>query len=315
MSSAASLLDGLISHVLDAKQIDVLLATSPKPADDVTLYRLEMTDELAQEFSDSALEATPEEDGVVMVPYNATYRPASHELMYLALDDAPPVAEIVEECLDVSLFDAFDASDDLVRRLRFYAIVIVEDDESAIFFRAFTASKELTRGGRFAAMFQEGVFDKVKEKTFLFDDTADCFVWGDHIFIRNKTAFHRIFRYLEQLKENAEATLDLVLQHVPISNEDEFRHACAGQLGMLAKLANISQKPYLTNITMAKIEDTIQTVGLNVAIVEENGQSMLLFDPTTQESRWAILKLLDDDYLRGLLTNELYESGSKIQLT
>lgn len=73
MSSAGSRLDGLITHAMDAQEIDVLVATSPKPSDDVTLHRLEMTDELAQEFRDSALKATPEEGGVVLVPYNATY--------------------------------------------------------------------------------------------------------------------------------------------------------------------------------------------------------------------------------------------------
>jgi Domain of unknown function (DUF4868) len=164
-------------------------------------------------------------------------------------------------------------------------------------------------------MFDDGVFQKVDHKTFLFDDDADCFVWGEHMFIRHVSAFHRIFRYFEQLRENADETLDQVLQHVPISNEDDFRTACKGQLQMLAKLANISQKPYLPNLTMSAIEDTVDTVGLDVEIVDDDGERKLVFDPSTQESRWAILKLLDDDYLRSLMTQELYEASSKIQLS
>lgn len=53
-------------------------------------------------------------------------------------------------------------------------------------------------------MFDDGVFQKVEQKTFLFDDEADCFVWGEHMFIRRLSAFHRIFRYFEQLRENAD---------------------------------------------------------------------------------------------------------------
>jgi hypothetical protein len=316
MSDGNEILYGIIGHVKDADDCNVVVATARRRDDPIALHRLSLTDELAQEFQDAGYRVLPDdEDGVILVPYDPTYRPQSHELMFLALDTVPEIAELVELAADVSAAPHFTADETLIRQLRFYVTVVSSDEDQALFFRTYSPKKELTRSRGFAAMFDDGVFQKVEHKTFLFDDDADCFVWGEHIFIRHVSAFHRIFRYFEQLRENADETLDQVLKHVPISNEDEFRTACKGQLQMLAKLANISQKPYLPKLTMAAIEDTIGTAGLDLEVIDEDGERRLVFDPATQESRWAILKLLDDDYLRSLMTQELYEASSKIQLS
>lgn len=316
MSNSNEILHGVISHVEEATETNVVVATSPRRDEDVELHRLALSAELADKFSAAAYNVLPDdEDEVILVAYDPTYRPQSHELMFLALDDAPEIAEMVEFAADVSAAPQFSPDDKLVRQLRFYVTVVSTDDDQALFFRVYSPKKELTRGRGFAAMFDDGVFQKVEHKTFLFDEDADCFAWGEHIFIRHVNAFHRIFRYFEQLRENADQTLDEVLQHVPISNEEDFRDACKGQLQMLAKLANISRKPYLPNLTMDAIEDTINTVELDVEVLDEDGERKLVFDPSTQESRWAILKLLDDDYLRSLMTQEIYEASSKIQLS
>lgn len=316
MSNSNEILYGVISHVEEASDVNVVVATAKRRDDPVSLYRLGLSAELAEDFRDAALAALPDtEDEVILVPYAATYRPLRHELLYIDLEEVPEVAALVDVVSDVSSAEQFVADDSLVRQLRFYASVIEEDGEEAVFFRSYSPKKELTRRGGFAAIFSDGVFQKVTHKTFLFDEDADCFAWGGYMFIRHIAAFHRIFRYFEALKEHADATLDTVLQHVPVANAEEFREACKGQLQMLAKLVNISTKPYLPNLTMEAIEATIATVGLDVEIVTEDGQKKLVFDSATQVARWGILKLLDDDYLKSLLTDELYEASSKIQLS
>lgn len=314
-TTSPSPLVGLIEHVLDADEINVLVATSPKRDDPVDLHRLQLGPDLQEEFRDAALTILTDPNEVILVPYEPTYSPAFAELLYLDLEDAAEVKEIVDDVVDVSLYDDFHPDDALIRNLRFYVIVASSEEEDAAFFRAFTASKELTRRKGFAAMFDGEVFETVKDKTFLFDDDADCYAWDGYLFIRRKSAFERIFRYLEELREAADETLDEVLQHVPVSNEDEFREACKGQIQMLAKLASISRKAYLTALTMDVIEKTIGEFELDVEVVEDNGEKKLVFDPSTQQTRWAILKLLDDDYLFSGMTEERYEATSKIQVS
>lgn len=313
-TASPSPLEGLIDHVLDADEINVLVATAKRRDDPVDLHRLQIGPELQEEFRDAALSVLSDPNDVILVPYDPIYAAAFPDLLYLDLDEVPDVKELVDDVIDVSAYDDFHPDDSLIRQLRFYVIVASDEAEDAAFFRAFTASKELTRRKGFAAMFEDGVFQKVTDKTFLFDDDADCYTWGGYMFIRRKSAFERIFRYLEELKEAADETLDEVLRHVPVSNEDDFREACKGQIQMLAKLASISRKTYLTNLTIDVIEDTINEFRLDVQIVDDNGEKKLLFDPTTQQTRWAILKLLDDDYLLSSMTEERYEATSKIQL-
>lgn len=316
MTKTNQILTGIIEHVEEAPDVNVVVATAPRRDDPVALHRLGLTDAVAQDFRDAAYNALPDdEDEVILVPYAATYRPQPHELMYIALDGAPEVAELVEAAADISAAQQFTADEKLIKQLRFYVTAISGDNGDALFFRAYSSTKELTRGRGFAAMFHKGTFQKVEHKTFLFDNDADCFAWGEYMFIRRKSAFEKIFRYFEELKEAADETLDGVLQHVPVANEDDFREACKGQIQMLAKLASISRKPYLTDLTMDIIEETIRAYDLQVAINDNGGERKLVFDPSTQQSRWAILKLLDDDYLQSTMTEERYEASSKVQIS
>jgi Domain of unknown function (DUF4868) len=105
-----------------------------------------------------------------------------------------------------------------------------------------------------------------------------------------------------------------VLAQIPISNAEAFRAAGTGQMQMMSKLAQISRKPYLAQVTMQDIRRTIDEFRLDVRIVEEDGQEKLLFEANPNK-RWLILKLLDDDFLGSIMTNQKYEVNSKSALT
>ncbi|MEW5814630.1 MAG: Kiwa anti-phage protein KwaB-like domain-containing protein, partial [Spirochaetota bacterium] len=80
----------------------------------------------------------------------------------------------------------------------------------------------------------------------------------------------------------------------------------------LAKLKNIASKPYLEQITIADLKKVIQKYSLNIEIVRVKGQEMIKFDSS---DKWAILRLLDDDYLESVMTGNRYEVNSKRDLT
>jgi hypothetical protein len=170
------ILYGIIGHVEDASETNVMVATSRRRDEPIALHRLTLTAQLADEFWNAAYGILPEdEDEVILVPYDPTYRPQPHEFMFLRLDDAPEIAEIVELAADVSAASRFTADETLIRQLRFHVTIISSDGQRVLFFRTYSPKKELTRSRGFAAMFDDGVFQKVEQKTFLFDDDADCF--------------------------------------------------------------------------------------------------------------------------------------------
>ena len=53
---------------------------------------------------------------------------------------------------------------------------------------------------------------------------------------------------------------------------------------------------------------------VDVPLETSGGSPALVFRPQVQQ-RWALLKLLDDDFLRSDLTNINYEANSKTELS
>lgn len=189
-------------------------------------------------------------------------------------------------------------------------IVLIQNrqGESFYVFRKYNSKKELTRSKQFIMIYNDGVFDTFEDKIFLFDEKIDCIRIDDFMFIENTYYFQTIFKYYEGLKEKSVKILTDIEEMVPIQNYQDFQDCCTGQLQMLAKLNNISSKPYFNAISMEKIKKTIDTYKLNVKIVWEDGEEKLLFD---KNDRWGLLKLLDDDYLGSIMTDTQYVVNSK----
>ncbi len=284
-----------------------------EPGQEIILQRLNLRQDLADEFRAAAQGALPAAD-VVLRPYDPGYTPEWNELAYIDLRENEAVANLVEQISEVQEAEIFHENDDIVDHLRFYAIVVSPNAQrQAVFFRTYSPKKELTRRAGFAALLSRGHYDKVETKIFLFDRQVDCFSWGGYLFIYSVQSFHRIFNYFVELRARADQTVTTILQSIPISNVDAFRAAGVGQLQMMSKLAQIARKPYLGRVTIADIRRAIDTFHLEVQIVNENGQEKILFEANPNR-RWLILKLLDDDYLGSIMTNERYEVNSKSRL-
>src|SRR5215472_4739849 len=284
--------------------VNVLVASEPGQA--TILQRLNLRQDLASEFRSAAQAAEPGAN-VVLRPYDPGYTPEWNELAYIYIQGNEAVASMVEQISEVQEAEIFHERDEIVDHLRFYAIVLSPDaDRHAVFFRTYSPKKELTRRAGFAALLSRGHYDKVDTKIFLFDRQIDCFSWDGYLFIYNTVAFQRIFRFFEELRTRADETLSAILAQIPISNAEAFRAAGTGQMQMMAKLAQIARQPYLSRITMKDIRRTIDDFHLDVHIVQEDGQEKLLFE-TNPNKRWLILKLLDDDFLGSIMTNQRYE--------
>lgn len=294
---------------------NVVIASDPDPETGVVLQRLTLRQELAGEFLTTTQNAVPAiNEDLTLRPYDPGYTPSAHELSYIELANYRDIAEQVRQVSQVQQAELFREDDEIVDHLRFYAIIISPTARHrAAFFRTYSPTRELTRHRGFAALFDRGSYNRVDRKIFLFDYGIDCFSWDGYLFIRNVAAFQRIFKYFEELRARANETVDTVSARIPISNLDEFRAACTGQLQMMSKLAQIAKKPYLNQVTIQDIRRTIDAFHLDVQIVQEHGQERVLFEKGAKK-RWLLLKLLDDDYLGSIMTNQKYEVNSKSAL-
>src|SRR6185503_13920015 len=196
--------------------------------------------------------------------------------------------------------------------LRFYVIVVQLGKADPIYlFRSYTSKKELGRSTFFGALLSGGQFNRVRQPLFLFDHFIDCLSCRSDMFIFQKNNFQTIFRFFELVAQTAQATLETIKARIPISNFEGLEEASQSNIAMLTKLKNIAGKPYLERITMKDIKKVLKAFPkLQVKITRENGKEKLLYDPT---DRWAILRLLDDDYLNSIMTGQHYEVTGKRQ--
>ena len=70
-------------------------------------------------------------------------------------------------------------------------------------------------------------------------------------------------------------------------------------------------RQYLDRLTLDDIKRVIRKNHLPVQTVTVHGKEMLLYDPA---DKWVLLKLLDDNYLWSLMTDQSYEVTGKREL-
>lgn len=306
----------ILAMNLDGCAVTVCLGSVSKDQNEPRIEQLQLTKDLTEEFANAARKAVRRYSGLkgknelALRQHDAGSKPDSHEVEYLDLGDHDSVAKQVDSLASLAQIPVFNIDDTFISGLRFYAIVFQCGNSPPLhFFRIYTPKKELSRSPLFAALFGEGTFDRVKDPLFLFDHNVDCVSYQGTMYVFNKHNFEKIFRFFELVRKTAAQTLATIKANVPIDNFDELEKACTGHLHMQAKLKNIAGKPYLNKMKIADIKKLLKHFpALGLKTVTRNGKEMLVFDP---KDKWALLRLLDDDYLDSVLTGEKYEVTGK----
>ena len=297
------------------------LASLTKGDDEPKFEKLQLSDDLTESFrrvvqSVIAKRRNEATNGdLVLHTYHAVSKPEPFEVEHVNLSEHDSVKKQIASLSSLANLGIFVSTDAFVSGLRFYVIIVQliivqpPQGEPIYCFRSYSPSKELGHSRTFGALFSDGHFDQVRNPLFLFDQHIDCVSRGDDMYIFKKDNFQKLFRFFEMVLNAAKATMKTIKTHVPIANFEEFEKACEGHLQMQAKLRNIAAKSDLESVSMSKIKKVLKELPqLGVQIKKRNGKEMLMFDPS---DKWALLRLLDDDYLKSLMTGKNYEVTGK----
>jgi hypothetical protein len=174
----------------------------------------------------------------------------------------------------------------------------------------------LEESGRLAAWFNGSAFDRLESDVILFNDKVDAISIAGYTFFTNVHNFVRSFKFVDQMREAARETFDSVLSDLHFADRDSFRNVATTDLAMIAKMTSIQRKME----KFPKYREALKMDNL-LAFVDKNPHVDIEFDGTGPDrkfkfsneprSRFKILKLLDDDYLRSNLTELDYEVDSK----
>jgi len=240
--------------------------------------------------------------------YDAGSKLYSHEIEYINLSNYNFIQAQIASLSALTDMDIFAANPNFIASLRFYVVVIQQQTEPVYCFRIYSKKKELSRSKGITSLLVDNYLRCVKEPVFLFDEYIDCISRGSDLFILRKGNFHKIFHFFDTVVQTAETTLEQIKAQIDIVNFNEFDQICKGHFQMMSKLKNIASKPYLNKINLIHIKKVIKKYNMPIEIIMQNGIEKLVFDPS---NKWMFLRLLDDDYLESLMTNQSYEVSGK----
>ena len=286
---------------------------------DWTIERLKMTEALAGQFAQSALDFVSAHGEDQLVGYSAGRTVVGGEAAVMPVTAVPDLRGLLDT-MEGDVIDVPDFASDgkIGNGLRLYVVSLQLADQGWIHGIRVKSMRALrpTRSRKVAAFWNGTVYDDLSEDPLVFDDSFDAVVLGTQVVVFGQRNFERGLGFLEAARAEAEAVLRSATANLPISNLDALIAAARTDVNMLSKLRGIATKmqanpAYASSLTMANVI-AFQAVnpGIALDIVGPVGAEALEFHPEPAR-RWQILKLLDDDYLHSQLTNLDYESNSK----
>ena len=325
-------LDGKM--VKEASEVVVCLASVMPHSEEALEYRrLDLSNKLAAKFREKIKNFLTSygkiwlSGGRALYPYQGDSKLEEHEVEYVDTS-AESYAFIKKQIQpipayqDMLSFGQDDAT--FVQGLRFYVIVVkpLHNPQDMVYFYRFYNRKQLLGQSRFfgAIWRGENEYDLVSEPTLIFDNNVDCISRGDDLFILKKENFYSIFRFLEELEKSVTVAVTAIhtqLQQIQVAVEgyDEFVNDCKKNRLKMAMLSNIAKKPYLKDLTPAKIRRVVERLDKNVVgeefLTAFTKEQKLLYDA---KRPWVLLKLLGDNYLWSDMTEIGYDVNAKREL-
>ena len=242
--------------------------------------------------------------------------PPSH-VMHVPQGSATTLIAI-QTAVNTADADAFDPRADHAKNVTMAAARFSTSDGNAVtFYRVADTLLQFTKNRVYSLVRRDGQYDRLEPAdVLLMRSEFDVVVIAGHAFFFLKATFERAFGFLDELKKASAATFDSVTSRLRITGMAELRAACTSQPQMMAKMAsirrNMDEDPaYAAAMTMPRLLAYVEAnPAVNIEIAGTGKDRSLVFNPTPAR-RFQIVKLLDDDYLRSVLTNRDYEAGSK----
>jgi len=318
--------------VVDVCDVKVCLASATSQNEDALEFRqLELSKKLCEKFRSKIQDFLVTyskiwaNGGQVIYPYQGDSRPREHEVEYLYVNDYQFIKEQIKPIMAYQDMLSFQSDEKtFVDTMRFYVIVVTPlnmPQEMVYFYRFYNRKQVISQSRFFAAMWRgTNEFDLIDENALIFDDTIDCISRGDNLFILKKDHFHSIFHFLEELEKSVDSAVtsihtQLTQIQVAVDGYDDFVNDCKKNRLKMAMLNNIAKKPYLKDLTPAKIQRVVDRLDKNL-VGEEflrafTKEQKLLYDA---KRPWVLLKLLGDSYLWSDMTEIGYDVNAKREL-
>lgn len=323
MSEATDAVAALLADLREAEVSYVSTAVLLKPTTaGMRLRRVDLADdaadrmaELVGDFRDDLTERVP-------LDYGYERRPEPHEVLVVNREEVKEADEIFAGLNTIENYERLDLTARESNQARLFLtdarFVKNGDEMRAVFVRTGVKREVVTTKRKTALVFSNGVYNLVDSNQLVLKDTYDAVIIDDYILGVHTQRFEQAFNFTDRILKAAGEAVDKHFVKLRIVEFEELAAACKTHVGMARKAASIGRKidsdaQYAAAMVMDSLLAFVDRHVAEVKITTEDGPDgrLLVHDHADRAGQWAILKLLDDDYLTSELTKSFYEAPSK----
>lgn len=294
-----------------------LMVVSEHLSDAPTVFDVPISADLAQEFLKEVTETAAAAAESELRPVDLGFVPAPQQWIHTRIG-VGPLADLEKLVLAPTPVQ-YDRNTEFGRRNLLVLRVSSTDGRGlARVYQGFSPEKALQRGKRIFAFWTGERFASLDAQPLVIDRNLRLFTLGGTVLMKSNAAYESLFGALPDLRRRAATTYAATLGKLNIVGGDALRAACESDLNMMRKLSSIAHKMqqpgYPEALDMSSVLHFLErNTHIEVDIDRSGDVPALVFNPQPQR-RWALLKLLDDDFLRSDLTNINYEANSKTEV-
>ncbi|SDO24861.1 protein of unknown function [Nakamurella panacisegetis] len=315
-------LRGRVAALADPDALTVtLLLINGHRTDSPTVYDVPISTDLADALLNQVAETASAAADAELRPMQPGHTPAAHEWVHGTVDDGPLVD--VEPMVLAATHLQYDRSTDFGRRSLLALRVRRRDGQDlGRLYQGFSPEKALAQHTKIMAVWTGERFASLDAQPLVIDRSLRLFVFGGEtstvVLMKSNSAYESLFGALPDLRARAASTYAATLGRLDIVGAEALQAACESDINMMRKLLSIQHKMdqpgYPEALDMPSVLSFLErNEHIDVPIDRSGNAPALVFSPQPQH-RWALLKLLDDDFLRSDLTNINYEANSKIEV-
>ncbi|MCG7441419.1 Kiwa anti-phage protein KwaB-like domain-containing protein [Corynebacterium sp. ACRPQ] len=267
----------------------------------------DMFAEIASEVLENRKQRDPEEWEPARPVSKETYLVTTCE----AVGEVPQVSKSKVQPLLAALIDTQNIAEMEGKTLLktdpyFYAFQFGIGSDSVTFLRKLNPLRGL-RKKRLG--FLDDELSLAHHAVFAFDSCVDLIITEEHLFVFNQTAFAAIFRGQEELKKMAKGWIDGIKDSTPMTQESyEILLAKGVRDSRVAKrIESIARRGHLDSLDTSDLREGMEECDLNPSVYMNQSNELVL----TADTLFDILKFLNEDMFRGVLTDDPYEVDSK----
>ncbi len=285
---------------------------------DPAVYEVPISRDLAVELADQCAQSAKLAAEAELREADPGLRPAPHQWLYSSLPPASRLTEVDEMVLHRA-HRQYDRSVDIDRRS--LLVLRVRDPagrDLGRLYQGFAPEKTLQRS-KIVALWSGQQFSRLIDEPLVIDRSLRLIVVGGMMAMPTASVYQSLFGALPELRAKAAKTYRATIGTLDIVDGDKLAAACASDINMMRKLVGIQTKldrpGYAEAVTMPALVEFLKAhPRIGVPVLDADGPSPRLVFSSDAQHRWAILKLLDDDFLRSDLTDITYEANSKTRL-